>query len=63
MLKTERLYGYRMVVNVSVVHPHDPMPDWELQLFATAQHHEGELYCPVLAPEKNKSQNLKYISY
>lgn len=39
----EWLYGYRMVINVLVVDPHDHVSDWELWFAAAAQHQEG--YC------------------
>lgn len=53
-----------MVVSVSVVDPHDHMADWELQLTATAQHHEGTAVPRVphvSSPGKDQksSSNLK----
>ena len=39
-LKVEWLQGCRTVVSTSVVYLGDGVADWELQLTATAQHHE-----------------------
>ena len=34
------LYECRMVASVSIIYPHDCVAHWELQLAASAQHHE-----------------------
>ena len=38
------MYECRIVVNVSVVYPHDHVADWELQLTLAAPHHEKVSY-------------------
>ena len=46
-----------------IVYPRDRMVDWELQLAATAQHHEGVSCHLSLALEKINVQNLEYGFY
>lgn len=48
----------RMVVSVSVVHPHDDVDDWEL-----AQCHEQIIVHVSLAQEKSKIKISKYGFY
>jgi len=55
----ERVCGYRVVVSVSVVCPHDQVARWELGLTATAQHHERGLNCVYLTRGKIQIQNSK----
>lgn len=50
----------QMVLSVSVVHPQGCLADRELQLAATAQHHKS-IAPRVLAQEKIKTQNSRYI--
>lgn len=44
LLNTVLKVKNRMVVNVSVVYPHDHMAAWELQLVATIQHCDREVH-------------------
>lgn len=50
--KTKWLHGYKMVLSLSFVYPHDLMADWELWLTATAQHPEKIIYHVFLAQER-----------
>lgn len=45
-----------MVISVLVVCPRDRMPDWELQLAATAQYHKIVSYHVLVAQEKIRIQ-------
>ena len=38
------MYGYRMLVNVSVVYPHDCTADWELWFAASIMREYGTTY-------------------
>lgn len=55
--------GTEWLLSVSVVYPCDHMPDWELWLPATAQHHERVLDCVSIAWGKIQIQNLKFDFY
>lgn len=49
-MKAEWLYGYRVVVSVSVVYA--AITDWELRLPATAQYHKKGLCAAYCWPGK-----------
>ena len=53
-VKNNGCIGYRMVVSILAVHPRAHVAEWELQLTATAQHHEKVSYHIPLAWEKIK---------
>ena len=59
--KPEQSFGTSMVLSVWVVYPHAHLVDWELQLTASAQHHEISVLDQILpAWEKVNVYNLKY---
>lgn len=57
--KPEWLYGYNMVVRVSV-YPRDGMADRGV-LAVAALHYQRRVDCVLLAREKIQIQNLKYV--
>ena len=56
---TEWLCGYRTVVSILVVHPHDYVVDWELQLATTAQNHERIQH--IASPGKDQNSKLAVL--
>ena len=45
-------YGYRMIITILVVYPHDHIADWELLLATVAQNQGRILFCILLMWEK-----------
>ena len=55
----EWFYGYRMIITILVVYPHDHIADWELLLATVAQNQGRILFCILLMwGKKSKFKTL-----